>query len=208
MKRENILLLFVGALLCSCGNEVNSSRKAKRTATESDIIRSETSLRRCIGETDTLIDFRNSIRYVVVDTFYTIELKVGGLDTLLPYQFNCSVPRGLVPAFHSFYGNIICLIRGHGFDHREFLIGYVDSGQIVLKQYETALAVDLENEIVVYRDYDKPEHVIVERIKGGGRKIFVIPSSVTASGLPTATILRKNLELKFSDGRVINFTLQ
>jgi len=167
----------------------------------------DTTLKQCISEKDTTIDNANSVSYVIIDSFYTLKVKVGGLDTLLPYQFNCSVPRGLVPSFHSYFNNTIGLIRGHGFDHREFIVAYVNDNLVTLKQYETALAMDLENDIVVYRDYNHLEKVIVEGIKKEGKKTFIIPSKFATAEISHATITKGTLRLQFSDGNATNFPL-
>jgi hypothetical protein len=206
MGKQNILVI-ISAMLFSCANNADYNHKNKNITEEGQSGKNDTSLRKCILERDTLIDSENSIKYVIIDSFYTLKIQVGGLDTLLPYHFNCSVPRGLVPSFYSFYKNIICLIKGAGQHYREFTICYVNDDRIILKKYETALAADLKSDIVIYQSYDNPENIIVENITTENKKIFTIPSRYATLGISNALINKGKLQLKFSDGKVLSLNL-
>jgi len=204
---KNIIIFAIFVTVISCTNQTSDNSSSNGLATKRPSIK-DTLLQQCIHENDTIINEANAVNYVIIDSFYTLKVKIGGLDTLLPYQFDCSVPRGLVPSIHSYYKNTICLMRGHGFDYREFVIGYVNNNQIVLKQYEIGLIADLKNDIVVYRNYNQLEKIIVEDIKKENKKTFIIPSNLATTGISSAAILKGRLQVKFSDGRVTTFALR
>jgi hypothetical protein len=132
-----------------------------------------------------------------------LKLQVAGFDTLLPYQFNCSVPKGLVPTFYAFYKNIICLIKGAGQNYREFTICYLNDSKLVIKKYETALATDLRSDIVVYQNYSNPENILAEHIKTGSKKTFIIPLKYRKAGIASTLINNGDIELRFSDGQLL-----
>lgn len=208
LMNKHIILVIISSIFFSCANKVDSSKKNKDNIIKEHLRGNDTSLRKCILEKDTLIDEINSVKYVVVDSFYTLKIQVGGLDTILPYQFNCSVPRGLVPSFHSFYKNTICLIKGAGQHFKVFTICYADSNRIIVKEYETALTTDLRNDIVVYQNYDSPEIVNIEHIRTKSRKVFTIPSRFLSKIVSKATIEKQKLTLKFSDNKEFYFSLR
>jgi hypothetical protein len=161
------------------------------------------SLLSCFDRTDTIFDNLNSIRYVILDSSFSLKIKIGGVDTLMGYRFNCSTPRVLVPGFYSSSQNMICLKRGYGQHFREFIILYNDHDQIFIKTYETALATDLKNDLVVYRDYDSLHHVIAERIRGGSKNVFIIPEKFRkTTEIPEAEIVRGKLRIKYSSGQI------
>lgn len=191
-------ILFSIALISCSGNKINDVKSISKSKADSI----GNPLKRCILEKDTIFDNGNSIRYVVFDSFYTVQIKLNGEDTLLPYQFNCSVPRGLVPSFHSFYNNIICLIRGYGFNYRAFTICYNDSDQIVIKDYETALATDLRNDIVVYQDTSNSSNIIIQKIHNEQRKIIQIPKSFQNTNVVNTEIKGPKVIINFADGKL------
>jgi hypothetical protein len=188
----------------SCTNGVDNRNKS--SSIEKDIKKNDTSLRKCILEKDTMIDHKNLIKYVIVDSFYTLKIQVGGLDTLLPYQFDCSVPRGLVPSFYSFFKNTVCLIKGTGQHYREFIICYVENNRIIIKHYETALATDLQNDIVVYQNPDTTKKIYVANIKGVSKKIFNLPAVYAGLPITKTTITKNTLSLIFSNDKKVIFS--
>ena len=130
-------------------------------------------------------------------------MKVGGIDTLLNYQFNCHVPRGLVPSLHSYFGNAVCLIRGSGQHYKELVIAYIEGENVVLKKYETALATDLKTYTVIYQNYKKPEEIIVEDIKTASKQVFILPARYVNSNIISTSVKNKKLEISLSNGRMV-----
>ncbi|MDF2188426.1 hypothetical protein [Paraflavitalea sp. CAU 1676] len=205
---KTMSLWFFVLMSFSCINSTHDSSIPKENFSVDKVeSKYDTSLLRgCIPQRDTVVDKNNSMQYIIVDSFYTVKLKVGGIDTLLSYRFDCSVPRGLVPAFHSYSKNMICLIRGSGQHYREFIISYAEDNKIIIKQFETALATDMDNTTVVYQDYSEREKIIVENIRNGRRKTFKIPSKYITD-MPRSSISNGKLKLAFSDENVISFSL-
>src|SRR5688500_9983110 len=115
-----ILLLFT-----SC---VNRSIDKKITEKEvpgfSSENRTNSTLKECMPRNDTDINSNTSIKYIIIDSSFTIKLKINDIDTTLDYRFNCTAPPGLVPVIHSHYKNMICMLRGGGQHFREFVIAY------------------------------------------------------------------------------------
>lgn len=204
--RLYIILLF-SITFFACNSDV-SSRKSGSTINPKILEPNDSMLRHCIPEKDTLFNDGNFIKYVIIDTFYTLQIQVGAIDTLLSYQFNCSVPRGLVPSLYSYYKSIICLIRGTGQHYREFLICYSDSNKIIVNKYETALAANLADNIVAYQSVDSSQNVYIENIKTGKKKSFVIPSKFSSTNISQAIIKDNKLFLHFSDERGLEFLLR
>jgi hypothetical protein len=161
----------------------------------------EADIRKCIDNSDTLLDNNTSVKYVVVDTSFTVKLTIDGIDTLLGYRFDCRVPGGLVPELQQSYNNKLCLLRGSGQHYREYLIAYTEKGKINIKYYEIALATDLKNDLVVYQDYDSLTNVVIENFKTGKKKIIVLPDIYSPPFIINSSIKRNILRLEFSDGK-------
>lgn len=204
MKQSIFLISSIIFFACNFNaREMKADNNNQRPLQHSD-----TSLRQCILEKDTLLDDDNFIKYIIIDTFYTLKIQVGGLDTLLPYRFTCSVPRGLVPSFYSFYRNTICLIRGTGQHYREFTICYNENNHIVINKYETALATSLEKGIVVYQNYDSLQLINVENIRTKEKRTFTIPAKFLSSNISQTIIKSNKLLLKFTDNKEVEFLLR
>jgi hypothetical protein len=133
---------------------------------------------------------------------------VNGLDTLLPYKFDCNTPKGLIPTFYSYHKGMFCLIRGSAFDYREFVLVYESEGEIILKNYETALVADLKRNLVVYRNYKQPEKIEVENIKTGKKKVFLVPNEMISAGIPNVFFLKNGISLIYSNGRKFHFAFE
>jgi hypothetical protein len=201
-----ISLWFLLFLSGSCANSTQDSAKESASLIKVENRNDTLLLKECIPQKDTFIDNSNSVRYVIVDSFYTVKVRVGGIDTVLGYQFNCSVPRGLVPVLHSYSKNMIGLIKGSGQHYREFIIIYVNNRRVIIKNYETALATDMGNNIVVYRNEEDQGKIVVENIKNGNKRMFIVPEKYITE-VPRSSISKGKLRLTFSDDSVFSFSL-
>ncbi|WEK37960.1 MAG: hypothetical protein P0Y53_10660 [Candidatus Pseudobacter hemicellulosilyticus] len=198
--------LFLLFLFISCG--INNVKQEKYVNGPSETkSKSDSALYHCIPKSDSIIDARNSVRYVVIDTFYTVKIRLDGLDTLLPYKFNCLVPEGLVPSVYSFSNNSFCLLRGAGFDYQEFTISYVEDNKIVLKYLETAIVADLKREIVAYRSGNASDSIVVENFVSGQKKAFSLPQEQQNLSIYKGVFKENNLVLFFSDDTQIKFVI-
>lgn len=206
MKKE-IFLLVVGVTVLSCIYRSTNQKQEKNNPSSNQAVKSETDLNFCMPKIDTIIDGKNAINLVPFDTFYTVKIKVEGIDTSLSYKFNCLTAKGLVPTLYSFYEGTLCLIAGSGFDYRQFTIAYAYGNKVKLKDYETALATDLKNDLVVYKDYDHPEKLIVQDFKTDAKKEFIIPSKFTISEIPEAVVEHGKVQLRYSNG-IVQFSIR
>jgi hypothetical protein len=185
------LLLF----LMSCGSE-NKKQKdlaAHRAATPGG------KRLDCLPG-DTILDVRNALKYVVLDSFFAPELRVEGTDTLLDYRFDCSAPEGLVPSLYSFYDGKFCLIVGHAFSYREFIIAYRENDHVKLKRYETALLADMKRDLVVYRNYDKRTSIIFRNFITDSARTRELPKSFLHKNITQTHLEGNRLRLIFDDG--------
>jgi hypothetical protein len=103
---------------------------------------------------------------------------------------------------------MFCLIRGSAFDYREFVLVYESEGEIILKNYETALVADLKRNLVVYRNYKQPEKIEVENIKTGKKKVFLVPNEMISAGIPNVFFLKNGISLIYSNGRKFHFAFE
>jgi hypothetical protein len=126
---------------------------------------------------------------------------------LLPYRFICSTPGGVVPSVHGIATNKVCLLRGSGQHYREFVVCYLDNNILNLKSFETALASNLENNIVAYQGVDSSEFVYVEDIKTSLKRKYIIPLEYLSSNIFQATLSSKLLILKFADVKELKILL-
>jgi hypothetical protein len=165
--------------------------------------RADSLLKKCIPHNDTGLNSNTSIKYIIIDSFFTVKLEINGIDTVLAYRFNCTAPRGLVPVIHSYYRGTLCMLRGGGQHFREFIIAYYDQEKIFIKEYETALATDLVNNFVVYRNYMRQEEIIVENIRTSHKKKLMLPVSYAHQPILDATIKNRKLKLGFSGNKLV-----
>ena len=128
------------------------------------------------------------------------------MDTILDYRFNCSVPRGLIPKLFGYYDHVIYLIRGSGQHYREIVISYINHNNIIIKSYETGLTADFKKKLVVYQSISDFEKIVVEDVKSGRRKQFLIPSKYRDK-IIDASLTNDALKLSFSDGAILRFKL-
>ena len=150
----------------------------------------------------------NFVKYIIIDSFYSIELKIGTLDTILAYRFDCTTPRGLVPRLYSNYKDVLCLESGSGRDYREFIIAYLNKSKIVLKRYEIALTENLKRDMIVYRNYNQSAVIVIENFRTNKRRIFKLPAKYESKYIVNATIHRFLIELKFDDGDELSINIK
>jgi len=153
----------------------------------------------CMPDRDTVIDSRNRVEAVRVDTSFTIKLTLDGLDTLLNYRFSCPMHEGLVPGFYAYSKGAFVLLRGYGFHYREFVVVYREGKTLVCKYYETALAAIPEDTLLVYCNYDS-QKVMIENFRTDEREEIAIPSRFRPDEIPEASIRNGKLLLTFSNG--------
>lgn len=174
-----ISAFLAAGLLLSCQAKQGSKTDAEESAAVDSLIE------RCIPYRDTVLGQGTSVKYVVVDTVYTVKLTINRTDSLLDYRFDCSVPRGLVPSLMASFGDKLCLQRGTGQNYREYLIAYLKDGQMQVKHYEVALAVDLANDVVIFQDYDDLRRIVVENIQTDGKRTVTLPNKYTSTIVST-----------------------
>lgn len=182
-----ISLLFI---LNSCKEEgIKKHNIDKSKKSESDI-------RKCINHSDTAFGSNNSIKYIVIDSFYTLKIKLNRADTVLDFQFNCSVPYGLVPVLHSYSEHTICLVIGTGQHYREFFILSDYNDSLIINRFETALTTDLKNNKVVYFSN---ESLIVEDIKLKSKEEYKIEPIPISKNIQKTNLQSDNVQIIFTD---------
>lgn len=196
-------IIFAVIILYSCSNSEIRDRETQ--VVKESLQDTNSLLRNCIAEKDSFWDTDNFIKYVVIDSFYTVKLQINSIDTLLPYKFNCSTPKVLVPSVSSIYKDKICLIRGSGQHYREFTVSYLSNNKLIMKQYETALAINLKDNLVAYQNIDSTQVVYIEDIVSNKKKSYIIPSSFFSSNLVKANLSRNKLNLLFDNNRKLFF---
>ena len=160
--------------------------------------------RKCFTEKDTIFNENNYLKYVLIDTFFHAKIRIGGKDTILGYCYDCS--SGLIPDNIEFKNNSICFKIGYGFHYRKYVYLENINNKIIIKNFETALAIDMKRNILAYLD-ETDNKIIIENLKNGKKQIF--ESHYSPSFTQYAEIIQNKLKLKFSDGEelIINFKM-
>ncbi|PSK93099.1 hypothetical protein [Taibaiella chishuiensis] len=196
-----LLLLVPGFSACT-DRQAGDRDKAKHDKPKERV---KARLEDCIYRKDTLFDATSSLKYVIRDTFYDVRVQLENKDTMLGYRFDCTVPQGLVPAFYAYHKHTLCLLRGSGQSYREFTICYIHDGRMMVKYYETALAAKLEEDLVVYQDYNEPRKIIMEDIRTEQQKIVKLPGSLTNTAIIRTRISKNKLVIELANEQQITF---
>jgi|GEM_PF-2681049 hypothetical protein len=191
-------------LLFSC----NSADK-KNEASALSAQQLKDSVRACILDDDAVINKQTAVQYVVVDSFYTVKLKVNGMDSTLAYQFNCSTPPSLIPVLSLSSDSAICLQNMSAQDHKTFLIAYPDNNKLAIKNYEIALTTQLNNSIVIYQD-EKSSDIVKENFRTEKKQHYSLPDQyhlpvkITKANILTSS---NQLRLEFSNDKKLTIKL-
>lgn len=199
-----ITFVFLWLIAIACANKKEPKKLGSETKIFSKV---DTSVRACIPYGDTVLDQKNSVGYVVVDSFFTLRVKIDGNDTLLPYRFDCSVTRGLVPSLYAYYKNTICLLRGAGQNFRQFVVCYENKDSIFIKKYETALGVDLKHSIVVYQDFKNPETIYIVNFRNGNKKVVYISMKSPSTRIVETFFLKGVVFFRLDNGKLFRFSI-
>jgi hypothetical protein len=146
----------------------------------------------------------------VVDSFYTFKIELNGIDsTLTGYQFDCSTAPVLVPILYAVSDSAICLRRASGQDYKEFLVAYNESNKLVIKNYETALTTQLNNNLVIYQDEETSDIVKTNFRTDNTRRIslpkqYCLPVRITKANILTSS---NQLRLEFSNDKKLTIKL-
>lgn len=127
----------------------------------------------CIGRTDTIIE-NKSVKYITKNNFIQVKITIDGIDTLLSDSINCCSQA--IPSFRLSKDNFVFLEKGHGFYYREYIMICKKENRLIIKNYETAVHIDLKREVLVYRNTENRRALHFVYYKLQKEKVVFLPT--------------------------------
>jgi len=146
-KATFIFVILIFALfLNSCLNGKRSSNpdNYKSDSLHSPDITHTLSIDNCLPKWLDTISDNFAITYKNKDSFYSINLVIMGINSDLPYKFDCQTPEVIVPVFNSYYKNYICLERSCGNHCLVYYLFKLNGDTIIANsEFYQAVGIDL-----------------------------------------------------------------
>ncbi|MEO8146980.1 MAG: hypothetical protein ABI723_05045 [Bacteroidia bacterium] len=143
----SLRILFLAFLYSGCSNvEKKSHDDIAAKAKERD-----SSIYQCMYKWDTIISEGTFVKYIVVDSFYTVEVSIQGKDTILGYQFDCRSPHKYVPKFFYNDSNSIYLVVCSSPNDGEITICELINGQMKMDSYRMERSAESNRDIFIYK---------------------------------------------------------
>ncbi len=110
------------------------------------------------------------VKYIRKDSIFRIEMKINQAKKLLDIDYSCSLPDVGIPRLNRWYSDLICLENSCG-DRCVVYKVYRQIGDsiILVNNYNSALAIDLKNEICIYGNEKKPSEIYIEDLETKNR---------------------------------------
>lgn len=118
------------------------------------------------------------VKYPVYKDHYGIKIGKGKTDTLLRYQFDCSVAGIIVPWLEFYDDETIVLARGSGASYWVYLIYTIQKDKIIFNgDYVVPIAIDLKTKRIAYPDTGNGigDVITVKNFTTGASKSFPLP---------------------------------
>lgn len=147
-------------ILFSCGS--NSTSNDIREDRDSVKI---TEAKKCVPK-DMEKEFDNyHVKYLDRDSFFTIELRINQVTSILSYEFTCEAPRSIIPRFNSFFNDYLCLERGCSNECIEYSVYRLTESKIVeVGTFFNSLGIDLSKGVCLYIDDENTNTLIAKNL--------------------------------------------
>lgn len=171
---RNLMFRMSFVLCFSCEN--TGQKSSNMSKQDSSSINSKTKkVLNCLPKIDTVFD-GNAIKYFITDSCIKVKVSFkSGKDTILSECYDCQAATSFIPKLHNYKDDFIFLLMGHGFDYREFMVLHCFAGKIHVKNYETALNVDVKREVLVYQNYENGRELHFVYYKKGKERVVLLP---------------------------------
>ncbi len=172
------MLLLTMATITACTTESNNLNKIKdslKTDSLKKVLLAKNSLTRdslrkslsdCIPEEKdtTLAKTDMSVKYVMKDTSYDVQIRIHQTEKSLGYGFDCDAPLTIVPHFDWANKHILSLIRGCG---SNCLVNYyyqIRNDSIYMLERQNVFCYDKNTNLIAYPEQGDNSTVIIENI--------------------------------------------
>ncbi|MDI9340007.1 MAG: hypothetical protein QM534_05485 [Sediminibacterium sp.] len=211
---RKFLLGVIFGLFFSCIDKRVKEERNRMNSEDSNFV-VKTNTRRdldCLPKMDTVFN-GNAIKYLVKDSCIRVRVSFkNGNDTLLSDCYDCQAATSFIPKLYKYSEDAIFLLMGHGFDYREFIMIQQSNNKIQIKNYETALNVDLERNVLVYRSYEHGRELHFVYFKKNKEKIILLPESYENGRVINSWFEGKSFYIETSDDnkrtKVENFEIK
>ncbi|MBX7225374.1 MAG: hypothetical protein K1X55_05045 [Chitinophagales bacterium] len=145
---------------------------------------------------DTIFDDGDAVKYVLIDSFYHIYVKIGEKTFKIEENF-VNIDGYITPKFYYKFPSTILLERGHGFNYRSLFV----CGNTGINEYVTYKTNESEYDFFVYKTDSKPNKILfIGNVKDSiFHKEINLPAKLSKFNIEEATIYPEKVFLKFKE---------
>lgn len=136
----------------------------------------ERALSECIPKDTILTKTDMSVKYVIQDTSYTLQIQIHKTKKLLGYGFDCTAPLSIVPEVHWANKNILALIRGCGSYCSVSYYFQIRNGRIHESEREYVFWHDTGTNLIAYENPDNS--ITIENIYTAQKEKYKLPDGL------------------------------
>lgn len=180
MVNKNIFLFgFILNCVFGCGAETNNeNNQGNNKESEAPLVASDmisNALSDCIYKGDTTLANGNSVKYINMDSFYTIKISINGYDTLLDYKFDCNTAYKNVPRYFFYSENSLFLTTNTSPNYRHLVACELVNGHFFINHYMTERPEISDKDFCAYK-------IISDKSKLYATGIFNLQNNYRRSG--------------------------
>lgn len=105
----------------------------------------------CMYAGDTVLANGTSVKYINLDSFYTIKVGINGHDTVLAYKFDCSTPYRYIPKYFFYSGSSLFLSTSTSPNYRHLVVCELANDHFVINQFMTERPDNSDKDFFVYK---------------------------------------------------------
>ncbi len=159
------------------------------------------SLIKCIPKNTFLKKGNISVKYIISDTTYDIQIKISKVSKKLGYHFDCNAPLSIVPHFEWANKNILSLKRSCGTFCSINYFYQISGNKLFEFERENVICFEKNKNLIAYLATDGINSIVVEKLGTKYKKTFKLDLTVNCDSIieciSEATFIGNNLVLKY-----------